>query len=272
MLNYHNIDPVAFSVGSIHIRWYGISYVIAFMSTLFLGFYKISRAKKKGYPEVFKDNEEYSDLIFYAALGVIIGGRLGNFIFYDYKVLFSDPLEVFKIWQGGMSFHGGLLGVIIAILIFSKRKHKNFFDIGDFVAPIVPIGLGLVRIANFINGELWGRVTDVSWGMVFPYAGVLPRHPSQLYEFFLEGVVLFAILWPYSLKVRPRRAISGMFLFFYGIFRFIVEFFREPDGIVFDIISTGQLLSLPMIIIGGYMIYYAYRKNSIKYSENYSNN
>lgn len=261
MLNYHNIDPVAFSIGSIQIRWYGISYVIAFICMLFLGFYKISRAKNKGYPEVFKDNEEYSDLIFYGALGVIIGARVGEFLFYQHEVLFKNPLDIFKIWQGGMSFHGGLIGVIVAFILFSKSKNKNFFDLTDFVAPMVPIGLGLGRLANFINGELWGRVTDISWGMVFPYAGVLPRHPSQLYEFFLEGVLLFTILWTYSLKIRPRIAVSGMFLFFYGIFRFLVEFFREPDGMVFDIISTGQFLSLPMILVGGFMIYHAYTQN-----------
>ena len=267
MINYPDINPVAFSIGSIQIRWYGISYIIAFVFTLLLGAYKIRKARKNNWPAIFKDYEEYSDLVFYGALGVIIGGRLGNFLFYDFKVLFTDPLQVFKVWQGGMAFHGGLLGVAVAGLIFAKRKGKNFFDLGDFIAPIVPIGLGLVRLANFINGELWGKVTNVSWGMIFPYAGVLPRHPSQLYEFFLEGVVLFIILWTYSLKRRPRMAISGMFVLFYGIFRFIIEFFREPDAnlgyLAFGWLTMGQVLSLPMILIGGFMIYYAYKYNKV---------
>tara|TARA_R110000868_G_scaffold6263_1_gene35726 strand:- start:1568 stop:2410 length:843 start_codon:yes stop_codon:yes gene_type:complete len=267
MINYPDINPVAFSIGSIQIRWYGISYIIAFVFTLLLGAYKIRKARKNNWPAIFKDYEEYSDLVFYGALGVIIGGRLGNFLFYDFKVLFTDPLQVFKVWQGGMAFHGGLLGVAVAGLIFAKRKGKNFFDLGDFIAPIVPIGLGLVRLANFINGELWGKVTNVSWGMIFPYAGVLPRHPSQLYEFFLEGVVLFIILWTYSLKRRPRMAISGMFVLFYGIFRFIIEFFREPDAnlgyLAFGWVTMGQVLSLPMILIGGFMIYYAYKYNKV---------
>ena len=269
MITYPNIDPVAFTIGPLQIRWYGISYVLAFILTLLLGFYKIQRAKRKNWPELFKNYEEFSDLVFYGALGVVIGGRLGNFLFYDFKVFYTDPIQIFKVWEGGMAFHGGLLGVIAAGLIFAKIKNKNFFDLGDFIAPIVPVGLGLVRLANFINGELWGRVSDVPWAMIFPYAGVLPRHPSQLYEFFLEGVVLFTILWTYTLKRRPRMATSGMFLLFYGIFRFIIEFFREPDAhlghLAFGFMTMGQILSLPMIIIGCYMIYYAYKYNKITY-------
>lgn len=210
------------------------------------------------------NSEELSDMLFYAFIGVIVGGRFGYVFFYQWDLFLSDPLYLFKIWTGGMSFHGGLLGVIAALVWFARKKNTPLLFVGDFVAPIVPIGLGAGRIGNFINAELWGRTTDVPWGIIFPGAGPLPRHPSQLYEFFLEGVVLFLMLWFYSKKERPQGSVAGMFLAGYGGFRFIIEFFREPDshleGIYGGMLTQGQMLSLPMFIAGMVFIVMAYKK------------
>jgi phosphatidylglycerol:prolipoprotein diacylglycerol transferase len=185
-------------------------------------------------------------------------------LFYAWSDFWAHPLLLFQIWHGGMSFHGGLIGVIIAMMLYARKIGKSLGEVTDFIAPVVPIGLGAGRIGNFINGELWGRVTDVSWGMVFPHAGNLPRHPSQLYEFLLEGVILFIILWTFSQKERPRWAVSGLFLLCYGAFRFMIEFFREPDiqigYIAWGWLTKGQLLSLPMIILGLLMMVWAYKR------------
>jgi phosphatidylglycerol:prolipoprotein diacylglycerol transferase len=200
--------------------------------------------------------EQFSDLIFWGAIGVILGGRMGYALFYQFDRVLQEPLWMFQIWQGGMSFHGGLLGVLVVLAWFAWRQNKNMIDIMDFAGPLLPIGLGAGRIANFINQELWGRPTDVSWGIVFPDDALgLSRHPSQLYEALLEGLLLFVILWLYSRSPRARGAISGLGIFCYGSFRFFVEFFREPDShlgyVALDWMTQGQILSLPMIILGG---------------------
>ncbi|HSS06503.1 MAG TPA: prolipoprotein diacylglyceryl transferase [Rhodanobacteraceae bacterium] len=263
-----DINPIAVSLGPVQVHWYGIMYLIGFAMAWWLG----QRRRAAGRLPVSAD--QFSDLAFYAMLGVILGGRVGYMVFYDTSELIHHPLALFRVWEGGMSFHGGLLGVLAGALIWSRRNHLNFFDVMDFVAPLVPIGLGLGRLGNFIGGELWGRHTDASWGMIFPraleslgktrddlhqmyLAGQLDneaRHPSQLYEFCLEGVVLFAVLWLYSRKPRPRYAVSGLFALLYGLFRFGVEFVREPDVqlgfIAFDWLTMGQILSLPLILIG----------------------
>lgn len=262
MLTYPNIDPVAVHLGFIKVHWYGLMYLIGFTIC-----YGILLLRAKNSPWRGFTTEQVSDLLFYVALGVIIGGRLGYMFFYDFPEVIHNPLRIFMIWQGGMSFHGGLLGVVIALILLGRKINKTLLEIGDFVSPPIPIGFALGRIGNFINGELWGRVTDVPWAMVFPNAGPLPRHPSQLYESFLEGIVMFSILWIYSAKPRPRGAVSGLFLILYGIFRIIGECFREPDiqigYVAFGWMTKGQLLSIPMVIIGLIMMIYAYRRKTV---------
>jgi phosphatidylglycerol:prolipoprotein diacylglycerol transferase len=195
----------------------------------------------------------------------VLGGRLGYVLFYDLPGFLAEPLNIFKVWQGGMSFHGGLMGVLIAMWLFGRRYHKTFFEVTDFIAPLVPIGLGAGRIGNFINGELWGKVSDVPWAMVFPNGGPLARHPSQLYQAFLEGLVLFIVLWLYSSKPRPTMAVSGLFLLCYGVFRFVVEFVRMPDAqlgyLAFGWLTMGQVLSAPMILTGLGFMAWAYKSN-----------
>lgn len=258
MLMFPEIDPVAFHLGPLSVRWYGLMYLFGFVSGYLLLSY---RAKK---PNSGWTTEQVSDLIFYGALGVILGARIGYVLFYNFGPFLDNPLSLFEVWKGGMSFHGGNLGVLLAMFLFARKTSKNMWDILDFAAPIVPIGLGAGRIGNFIGGELVGRATDVPWGMVFPHIDNLPRHPSQLYQATLEGLVLFIILWTFSMKPRPRFAVSGMFGMFYGIFRFSVEFVRQPDAqlgfVAMDWMTMGQLLSLPMIIIGAGMIVYAYQR------------
>ena len=261
MLTYPHIDPVAFSIGPVHVHWYGIMYLVGFAAAWWLG------QRRASWPDSLFSAEQISDLIFYGALGAVLGGRIGYVLFYDLDAYLAEPLNIFKIWQGGMSFHGGLLGVLLAMWLFARKLRLTFFQVTDFLAPLVPIGLGAGRIGNFINGELWGRVTDVPWAMVFPdpRAGSLPRHPSQLYEACLEGVVLFIILWLYSGKPRPTMAVSGMFLFCYGMFRFILEFARMPDAqlgfIAFGWLSMGQILSAPMVLAGAGLVWWAYKYN-----------
>ncbi|WP_261842623.1 prolipoprotein diacylglyceryl transferase [Aliamphritea ceti] len=245
----HDINPVAVDFGALQIHWYGLMYLIGFASAWYLGNYRASR------PGSGWNAQQVSDLIFWGAMGVVLGGRFGYVLFYNFQQFLEDPLWLFAIWEGGMSFHGGLLGVITAIAFFAYKYEKGFFEIADFVAPLIPIGLGAGRLGNFIGGELWGRATDQTWGVIFPGAGDrLARHPSQLYEMVLEGLVMFAVLWFYTRKPRPPMAASGLFLLMYGLFRSVVELFREPDGhigfIALDWLTMGQVLSLPMIIIG----------------------
>lgn len=257
MLVYPEINPVAFHIGPLAVHWYGIMYLIGFGGAWGL---LILRAGNNN--NTWK-REYISDLIFYGAIGIIIGGRLGYMVFYNFSELTHSPSSLFKIWQGGMSFHGGLIGAILALWLFGKQKKQHFFDTMDFVAPVAPIGLGAGRIGNFINGELWGRVTDQPWGMVYPDAGLHPRHPSELYEFLLEGVLFFIIIWWFSNKSRPRMSVSGLFLLLYGCFRFFCEFFRQPDSqlgfIAWDWLTMGQILSVPMIILGVILVSLAYR-------------
>lgn len=262
MLQYPIIDPVALQIGPLKIHWYGLMYLVGIFGGWGLALFRARQLNNAW------TSEQIGDVIFFAALGVVLGGRAGYMLFYDLPHFLTEPLSLLKIWEGGMSFHGGLLGVLVSMYLYSRKFKRPFFELTDFIAPLVPIGLGAGRIGNFINGELWGRVTDVPWGMVYPnpLAGPLPRHPSPLYEFVLEGVVLFTILWCYSAKPRPRMAVSGLFLICYGFFRIIAECFRQPDiqlgYLAFNWLTMGQLLSLPMILFGSYLFYRAYHKNS----------
>lgn len=259
MLMHPNIDPVAFSVGPISVHWYGIMYLLAFATAWWLA---LQRAKRPDSPLAPKQIE---DLIVYGALGVVLGGRFGYVFFYNFETWLQDPLWLFRIWEGGMSFHGGLLGVVVANVIYCRRIGIKFPELMDFVAVIVAPGLGFGRLGNFIGQELWGRPTDVAWGMVFqkdPEA--LVRHPSQLYQAFLEGIVLFAIVYWFARKPRPRLAISALFVMVYGICRFGVEFVREPDAhiqeLIFGWMTRGQLLTIPMILIGLGVFIWAYTR------------
>lgn len=255
-LQFPVIDPIIISIGPLALRWYGMMYLVAFIAAMFLA----NKASDKS--NGVWTREQVSDLLFYGFLGVVLGGRIGYVLFYQFDYFLAEPLYLFKIWTGGMSFHGGLLGVITAVYIFAKKTNKSFLAVGDFVVPLVPIGLGMGRLGNFINAELWGRQTDVPWAMVFPTDALqLPRHPSQLYEFFLEGVVLFIVLYFVTRKPRSLGLASGTFLIGYGVFRSIIEFFREPDahlGLYFSFISKGQILSVPMILAGILIIYIGY--------------
>ena len=260
MLTYPEIDPVAVSLGPLKIHWYGLMYLIGFAGGWWLAKLRARRPGSGWNPD------EIGDLVFYIALGVVLGGRIGYVIFYNFPVFADNPLIIFKIWQGGMSFHGGLIGVLIAFWLYAKKTKRGFFDVADLIAPVVPIGLGAGRLGNFINGELWGRVTDVPWGMVFPGGGPEPRHPSQLYQFLIEGPIFFTLIWLYSKKPRPTMAVSGFFLIFYGIYRFLTEFVREPDTqlgfVALNWMTQGQLLSVPMIVFGVLFIWMAYRRKS----------
>jgi len=253
-----NIDPVAISIGPLQVHWYGLMYVFGIMALWFLA---TRRARR---PDSGWKPEEVGDLVFYGALGVILGGRIGYMLFYNLPHYLSHPLDVFKVWEGGMSFHGGLLGVLLAMWYYARKTKRTFFTVADFVAPWTPIGLGLGRLGNFINQELWGKVSDVPWAMVFRTGGPLPRHPSQLYELGLEGVVLFTILWLYTRRPRPTGSVSGLFLIGYGLARFAVEFVREPDPqlgyLAWDWLTMGQVLSTPMILAGVGLMVWAYKR------------
>jgi phosphatidylglycerol:prolipoprotein diacylglycerol transferase len=259
MLTYPNIDPVAFSLGPFTVRWYGLSYLVGFAAAFFW-----CVSKRNTYSPAWTI-EQIADLFFYVAVGVIFGGTVGYLLFYHPSLIWENPLALFKFWEPGRSFHGGLIGVVIALLVYARVHKRHFWDIGDFICPAIPLGLAAGRIGNFLNGELWGRVTTVPWGMVFPFAGPEPRHPSQLYEFLLEGVLLFVVLAFVSRKPRARGVISGLFLLGYGLCRGFVEFFREPDVthgfILGDWLTMGQLLSIPMIVIGLFLILFAKEKN-----------
>jgi len=258
MLTHPTFDPIAIHIGSFGIHWYGLMYLTGFMAFIGLGRWRIAHQNWQKWTPAMLD-----DALFFGALGVILGGRLGYVIFYQPAYFLNHPLEIFALWQGGMSFHGGFLGVLAAMVFFSRKYRQPWLSIMDFVAPLVPLGLGAGRMGNFINGELWGRATNASWGMIFPQVDNIARHPSQLYEFTLEGIVLFGLLWWYSSKPRPAGAISALFLIGYGSFRFLVEFTREPDnflGLLSLGMSMGQWLSLPMIVIGLWMLKWAHSR------------
>ena len=257
MLIFPNIDPVLVHIGPLAIHWYGVMYLVAFASALWLG---NRRAAAAGFTK-----EQVSDLIFIGAVGAVLGGRMGYIFFYQFEAFVAQPTILLRVWEGGMSFHGGLLGVIVGVIWFARKYKVQFHRVLDFVTPIGPIGLGVGRLGNFIGGELWGRPTDLPWGMVFPHVDNLARHPSQLYQMVLEGVILFTLVWVYSAKPRAAFRVSGLFLLGYGVQRFVVEFARQPDAhlnyVAFDWMTQGQLLSLPMIALG---IYLVVRKTSIK--------
>jgi phosphatidylglycerol:prolipoprotein diacylglycerol transferase len=258
MLVHPQFDPVAFHIGPVAVRWYGLMYVVGFLLAAVLGRYRARQNMLTGWRV-----SDVDDMLLYCVFGVILGGRLGYVLFYKPLYYFAHPLEIFAVWQGGMSFHGGLIGVLIAIWLYARTRRKRWLAVTDFVAPLIPPALGAGRIGNFINGELWGRVTSGPWAMVFPQAGPEPRHPSQLYEVALEGVLLFIVLWVYTRRRRPLGAASGLFLFGYGVCRFVVEYAREPDSFLGFLalgLTMGQWLSLPMIVIGAAMMVWAYRR------------
>ena len=257
MLMYPQFDPIAIKIGPLAVHWYGLTYLVAFGLFLLLGFRRLKHQPFASVttpsPWVRKDVE---DILFYGVMGVIVGGRIGYCLFYKPGYYLSHPLEIFAVWQGGMSFHGGLIGVIVSMVLFAKLKGRPWLQVADFVAPCIPLGLASGRVGNFINGELWGRFAspDLPWAMVFPQSGsMLPRHPSQIYQFLLEGVLLFVLLWWYARKPRGEGQVAGMFLIGYGVLRFTAEYFREPDdflGLLSLGMSMGQWLCVPMVLFG----------------------
>lgn len=259
MLVYPHINPIALQLGPLSIHWYGLMYMAGFLTFIWLGRKRLVALDLKQIT-----NKTLDDLLFYGVLGVILGGRLGEVLFYNPSYYFSNPLKILAVWEGGMSFHGGFLGVLVAMAVFAYQHKLRWLELMDFVAPLVPPGLAFGRLGNFINGELWGRPTDAAWGMVFSHVDNLPRHPSQLYEFALEGLLLFVILWLYAKKSRPVGSVSGLFLIGYGSFRFLAEFTRNPDDGIFGLmtlgISMGQWLSLPMVIAGVLMMRWSVRR------------
>lgn len=253
MLNYPEIDPVIFPITeTLQVRWYGVLYLVGFAGCWLMCHFKSKKLAN------WHTKESLGDLFFYMFWGVILGGRLGYMLFYFWEPWLADPLLVFKTWQGGMSFHGGLIGVIIAMFYFSRRNGVSVLQISDLIAPTIPFALAMGRIGNFINGELWGKVTDVPWAMVFPHVDKLPRHPSQLYAVLLEGLLLFVFLWIYTRKPRPTGQTSGMFLIGYGLVRCFEELFRQPDPqygyLAFGWVTMGQILCVPMILIGAWLL------------------
>ncbi|MCW7538165.1 prolipoprotein diacylglyceryl transferase [Aquabacterium sp. A7-Y] len=253
MLVHPQFDPVAIQLGPVAIHWYGLTYLVAFGLFLWLGSLRVRQPQHAAAGWTRRDIE---DLLFYGVLGVVIGGRLGYVLFYKPGHYLAHPLEAFMVWKGGMAFHGGLLGVLVAMAVFARLRGRRFFEVTDLIAPCVPTGLASGRIGNFINGELWGRPADpgLPWAMVFPQSGSdVPRHPSPLYQFALEGLLLFVLLWLYARKPRRTGQVSGAFLFGYGLFRFIAEYFRQPDDFLNLLalgLSMGQWLSLPMMLAG----------------------
>ncbi|BAF61686.1 prolipoprotein diacylglyceryl transferase [Candidatus Vesicomyidisocius calyptogenae] len=260
-MTYPIINPIALDLGFIQIYWYGVMYLMAFLVAYLLANYRVKQKQLNNW-----NTQQIEDLIFYGAIGVVSGGRLGYMLFYNFLNFLSDPLLIFAIQDGGMSFHGGFLGVLLAMVLFNRKYNKTFFTTMDFVAPLVPLGLGFGRIGNFINSELWGQITTSPFGMYIEQQSV-SRYPSQLVEAFLEGLILFIILWLFSNKLRPSMSISALFLIFYGLFRFIIEFIRLPDVqlgyLAFGWFTMGQLLSLPMILVGIFLLRKAYIKKEI---------
>jgi phosphatidylglycerol:prolipoprotein diacylglycerol transferase len=257
VLVHPQFDPVAISLGPLAVRWYGLMYLLGFALLWAVGRHAI-----KTRPHSVWTARDLDDALFYGILGVIVGGRLGYVLFYKLGEYLSEPWRMLYVWEGGMSFHGGMLGVILALAWFARSRNQPWLAVTDFIAPLVPLGLAAGRLGNFINAELWGRPATVPWAMVFPNVDSLPRHPSQLYELFLEGVVLLAVLWWFSARPRPRGAVSGAFLAGYGALRFLVEFTREPDahlGLLAGGLSMGQWLSVPMVVAGAGLIVWAYR-------------
>ncbi|KRG71230.1 prolipoprotein diacylglyceryl transferase [Pseudoxanthomonas dokdonensis] len=283
MIYLHQIDPVLFSLGPLKLHWYGLTYLAGFIAAWWLGKRRVEAGRLPGV-----DANGFSDLLFYSMLGVVLGGRLGYILFYDLPTYIAHPLAVFRVWEGGMSFHGGLLGVLVAGAWWSRKQRMHFFDTVDFVAPLVPAGLGFGRLGNFINGELWGKYTGANWGVVFPsdpqFAGwtqaqlqseyakgaldAFARHPSQLYQAALEGLTMFLVLWLYSRKPRPRYAVSGLFALLYGVFRFVVEFVRVPDAQVGYLyggwLTEGQLLSVPLVLLGIFLLWCSRRAPTLQ--------
>ncbi|WCF27480.1 prolipoprotein diacylglyceryl transferase [Xylella fastidiosa] len=287
MIYLHAIDPIAFSLGPVKVHWYGLMYLAGFGAAWCLGRQRIQAGRLLGV-----NMDGFSDLLFYAMMGVVLGGRVGYMLFYAFHDFLQEPLLLFRVWEGGMSFHGGLIGVLLAVAWWSRRQRMHMFDVVDFGAPLVPVGLGFGRLGNFIGGELWGKLTHNGWGVIFPRAplsdvpagqlamqdvmnfvqiqehyaagllGHYARHPSQLYEAFLEGLVMFIVLWLFSRKPRPRYAVSGLFALLYGVFRFLVEFVRMPDNgvyVAFGWLTRGQILSLPLIVIGLFLFWLSCR-------------
>ncbi|MCW4454139.1 prolipoprotein diacylglyceryl transferase [Flavobacterium sp. MXW15] len=276
MIYLHQIDPIALSLGPLQVHWYGVMYLLGFTAAWWLGRRRIQAGRLPGV-----DMNGFSDLLFYSMLGVVLGGRIGYMLFYVPEQFLADPRILFKVWEGGMSFHGGLLGVLAASWWWSRKRGLHYFDTLDFVAPLVPLGLGFGRLGNFIGAELWGKYTQAGWGVIFPSglpeplrsldaaalqaqyaAGALDpyaRHPSQLYQAFLEGLTMFVVLWWFSSKPRPRYAVGGLFALLYGVFRFAVEFVRMPDAdlgyLAFGWLTMGQVLSLPLVALGVYMLW-----------------
>ena len=275
MTYLHQIDPIAFSIGPVAVHWYGVMYLLGFAAAWWLGNRRIAAGRLPGV-----NSDGFSDLLFYSMLGVVLGGRIGYILFYAPGAFLDNPAMLLRVWEGGMSFHGGLIGVLVASLWWSRKHRTPFFDTMDFVAPLVPLGLGFGRLGNFIGAELWGKPTDGSWGVVFPTSlpsdlaqlspealrtlhasGALDsyaRHPSQLYQAALEGLVLFVVLWLVSKQPRGRYLVSGLFALLYGIFRFAVEFVRMPDNgqyLAWDWFTRGQLLSIPLLVLGIWLIW-----------------
>lgn len=258
-MTYPQIDPVVFRIGDLAIHWYGVMYLLGFAAAWGLGVWRARR------PDNDWNADQVGDLIFYGALGVILGGRFGYVVFYNFDQFLDNPLWLLKVWEGGMSFHGGMLGVLVAFWWFARKTGKSYFQVADFIVPMIPIGLGAGRLGNFINAELWGKPSELPWAMVFPTdPAQLERHPSQLYQFAMEGVLLFALLWLFSARPRPAGAVTGLFGVGYGVFRIVAEFFREPDAhlgyLAFDWLTMGQLLSLPMVVAGIMIMVWAYRR------------
>lgn len=251
MLIHPQFDPIAISIGPLAVRWYGLMYLVAFVLVIVLG-----RLHARRRPELGWNAQQIDDLLLYGMIGVVVGGRLGEVLFFQPGYYFEHPLEIFAVWKGGMSFHGGFLGVLVAMWLYGRRVRKGFWQVTDFIAPLVPTGLAAGRLGNFINGELWGRPADLDlpWAMVYPWVDALPRHPSQLYQIAGEGLLLFVILWIYSAQPRPLKAVSAVFLIGYGVLRFAAEFFRTPDPGIFGTLSLGlstaQWLCVPMVFAG----------------------